>query len=176
LPEGTEVITPPLTGTSDAPQIIRYAELAKAYAEENGYHYLGQFDNPLHWQIYRDKLTAGLSAIADTIDIYVDNVGTGATFRGFGEALRERYAGTTLYTEAGPLIEHSAFLTGFGYETLTGEDGGSEERNALRQSLGTDLAEIFGEGHYERSIGNIVNAVILLKANPGKAVFTTIGD
>jgi cysteine synthase len=179
LPLGATLITPPLAD-ADTPDIIQYAALAKAYAEENGYIYLGQFDDGRHWQIYKDRLTLELNGISDTVDFYTDTVGTGATFRGFGEALRWKYPDIDLWIPCGVLVQYSKFLNdgGFTYGTTPQANDRAffQERDEIRKTLGRDVSELLGRSYHGERYDNILNAVLLLRDNPNKTAFTTIGD
>jgi cysteine synthase len=177
LPLGAELISPEITAQS-VPRLVQYAALAKEYAEEHEYYYLGQFERQRHWQLYKERLGLELNAISGAIDFYIDNVGTGATFRGFGEALRDKYGGIELYASAGDLIVHSKFLTGFEFNVIERNTDKVflDERTEIRKALDAELSAIVGKGRYEKSVGNLLNAVLLLRNNPNKTVFTTIGD
>ncbi|MDR3319027.1 MAG: hypothetical protein LBS99_06270 [Clostridiales bacterium] len=117
---------------------------------------------------------------ADIPDIYIDNIGTGATFRGIGEALRERFSAIECGAIDGLLTSYSNFWHGFNYTRITiaptEDDAARQALYEFRHAVRETLLRIVGEGRFEKSAENIVRTCRYLQNNPGRTVFTTMGD
>ena len=171
-----KVLTP-VNPYSDVADILFYAEQAKAFARKHGYCYLGQFEDPNHCIYYQNILNRELTNFETKIDIYIDRVGTGATLKGFGSALKEKFPALEVYTEnKDHLADKSIFLRDFNYKILPFTHEQINKRNFLRNEIIPELLDMFGTGNFEKSLNNIANALIMKEIFPDKTIFTTIGD
>ena len=66
-------------------------ETAKAIAERDGHHELGQFTRQTNVEAHYRTTGAEIAAALDRVDVFVAGIGTGGTIMGVGRRLRERW-------------------------------------------------------------------------------------
>lgn len=66
-------------------------ETAKAIAQHDGYHELGQFTHQANVEAHYQTTGAEIAADMDQVDLFVAGIGTGGTIMGVGRRLRERW-------------------------------------------------------------------------------------
>jgi cysteine synthase A len=64
-------------------------DLALEMSREDGFHYVGQFDNPMNLQTHYATTGDEIARALPVVDVLVAGIGTGGTITGVGRRLRE---------------------------------------------------------------------------------------
>ena len=64
-------------------------DLALEMSQEDGFHYVGQFDNPMNLQTHYATTGDEIAGALPVVDVLVAGIGTGGTITGVGRRLRE---------------------------------------------------------------------------------------
>jgi cysteine synthase B len=64
-------------------------DLALEMSQEDGFHYVGQFDNPMNLQTHYATTGDEIARALPVVDVLVAGIGTGGTITGVGRRLRE---------------------------------------------------------------------------------------
>lgn len=166
-------------------------DLAEELIEENdGYHMLGQFDNPANPAIHEE--TTGPEIYEDLdgdIDAFVTGVGTGGTITGVGEYLKEQdpeidvvavEPANSPVLSGGKPGQHIIQGIGAGFvpkvlnadlldDVVTVQDQRAVD---MMEDLGTNEGLLVGVS----AGANVYGALKYLKDNPGSNVVTTLCD
>ena len=153
--------------------MLAFQKHAKQYAIENDAFYLNQFEDPYHCKIYENLGDDIFEQCHTKIDCYIDKAGTAATLRGIAEAARKRFPEVEVLCLNNPGIPYIAFLKNFDFKLYMPK---TEKHFDAINELKKNLEQMYGIERLNEGLICIYSALEWLGNNPGKTVFTTIGD
>lgn len=176
LPAWVDIVHPKKLLNAEYNSKISKRELdcvTSAYAKKVNGCYLNQLGDIEHIRIYED-FTNKLIRVLPKIDAFTEHVGSGATLIGIGNVLKNAFDKLEIVVSSknGRDVQESiVFKIPFDYKLQC-----ENSFCSYSKTIKSELCRSYGIRKCEHGINNITAALQWLKNNPGKTIFTTIGD